>query len=172
MGFSDKYATSLMSCNLRNDATHHDTDALAASALAERRTMGGLLHRVKAGGDVNALRVLQREWTRRVVWLGLEREWYPAPINDWDVKAAQGFYLAVAERSLAHWLHGHCKVCNGTAIAPYGKCMPCEGTGQEPLTGAANMVERVREMVGELQGFEVAHARRAESLLGRRGFDE
>ena len=63
MRFAEKYIASLSSQNLRDDAFHHDLDAVAAAALAG--DMGALLCRVKyADGTVSRL----FEGLGRVTW--------------------------------------------------------------------------------------------------------
>lgn len=54
MGFSDKYLRSLLSADLRDDAEHHQPEALQASAHADKaaRKIGSLLQRVKYAGTI------------------------------------------------------------------------------------------------------------------------
>jgi hypothetical protein len=54
--FAEKYLASLNTSNLRDDEQHRQTEALAASALADKsaRDIGALLHRVKYSGTVIA----------------------------------------------------------------------------------------------------------------------
>lgn len=174
MGFSDKYAASLMSYDLRDDATHHDTEALAAKALAERGRLSGLLHRVKVGRDAAALAVLIPLWNARVKKVGAERKWMGKPRTAWDVQAADKLYAVVADKSLKYWMHPHCLPCGGTGIATVNqcRCMDCKGTGVAVMAGPALVVERTRDMVEELQAFERSHAKRAARYLRKVDFHE
>lgn len=54
MGFSERYLHAICSADLRDDEFHHQTDALAAAAIADAaaRSIGSLLHRVKYSGTI------------------------------------------------------------------------------------------------------------------------
>jgi hypothetical protein len=99
-----------------------------------------------------------------VVQKGLARQWLKIK-HEWDIKAAHGIYEKIARVSLAHWLQGECKVCNGTKIAAGRACSHCAGTGREPIAGGAVEVERVRDMISELEGVYQAHGARAAAKL-------
>ncbi|WFR77574.1 hypothetical protein P9875_17785 [Janthinobacterium rivuli] len=122
MGFAEKFVASLQSSNLRDDAFHHDLDAIAAAALAG--DLGSLLCRVKyADGAINKLfegnsanlAQLLRIWTAAVTEKGRSRGWIKSN-TAWDQQAAQALYRRVAYASLAHWLDGCCKECCGTSF--------------------------------------------------------
>ncbi|MGX9782195.1 hypothetical protein [Janthinobacterium lividum] len=112
MGFAEKFVASLQSSNLRDDAFHHDLDAIAAAALAG--DLGSLLCRVKyADGTINRLfegnsgnlAQLLRIWTAAVTEKGKARRW--VKINsERDVFTAHALYKRVAHASLAPWLLG------------------------------------------------------------------
>ena len=176
--FVEKYLQSLNTSDLRDDELHRQTEALAAAALADLSggsglVFGSLLARTKyadgthrktfEAGNHN-LAALLRAWTKVVVQKGKDREWFKIK-NEWDIKAAHGIYEKIARVSLAHWLQGECEVCNGTKIAAGRACSHCAGTGREPIAGGALEVERVKDMVSELEGLYQAHGARAGAKL-------
>ena len=175
MGFTDRYIASIGSSNLMDDALHHQTDPLAAAALAG--DVGALLCRVKyADGTLNRmfegnqqnLAQLLRIWTVEVIKRGRARRWLPEN-TAWDAQAAQALYRRVAEKSLAHWLDGTCKGCSGTGVKVLlgnGICTSCKGTGVAPVYGVAGLeLERVKDMVSELSSIHDSHSGRAGGLL-------
>lgn len=176
--FAEKYLQSLNTSDLRDDELHRKTEALAAAALADLTggsgsVFGSLLTRAKyadgthrkvfEAGNQN-LAALLRAWTKVVVQKGLDRQWLKIK-HEWDIKAAHGIYEKIARVSLAHWLQGECEACNGTKIAAARACSHCAGTGREPIAGGALEVERVKDMVSELEGLYQAHSARAGSKL-------
>jgi hypothetical protein len=178
--FVEKYLKSLNTSDLRDDELHHQTDALAAAALADLSggsgdLFGSLLARTKyadgthhktfEAGNHN-LAVLLRAWTKLVTQKGLDRQWLKIK-HEWDIKAAYGIYEKIARVSLAHWLQGECEVCNGTKIAAGRACTCCAGTGRQPIAGGALEVERVKDMISELEGLYQAHGARAAVKLRR-----
>ncbi|MGK5020733.1 hypothetical protein [Janthinobacterium sp. LB2P10] len=175
MGFADRYIASIGSTNLLDDALHHQTDPLAAAALAG--DIGALLCRVKyADGTLNRmfegnhqnLAQLLRIWTAEVIKRGQSRRWLPVN-TAWDADAAQVLYRRVAEKSLAYWLDSKCKVCSGTgvkALLGHGICASCNGSGAASIHGAAGLeLERVKDMVSELTAIYDSHSGRAGGLL-------
>lgn len=174
MGFADKFVASLQSSNLRDDAFHHDLDAIAAAALAG--DLGSLLCRVKyADGTINKLfegnsgnlAQLLRIWTAAVTEKGRARRW--VSINsERDIFTAHALYKRVANASLAHWLDGHCKTCNGTGVSlkSLRGCTTCAGTGEAEVACAGGFErERIKDMVSELHAISFSHARRATRIL-------
>lgn len=174
MGFAEKFVASLQSSNLRDDAFHHDLDAIAAAALAG--DLGSLLCRVKyADGMINKLfegnsgnlAQLLRIWTAAVTEKGKARRW--VKINsERDIFTAHALYKRVAHASLAHWLDGRCKGCNGTGVSlkSLRGCVTCFGTGKaEVVCPGAFERERIKDMVSELHGLIDSHAARAVHLL-------
>lgn len=176
--FIEKYLQSLNAYDLRDDARHRHTEALAAAALADMTggsndVFGSLLARVKyadglpyrtfEAGNGN-LAALLRAWERAVTQKGLARQWLRIR-HEWDVKAAHGMYAKIARVSLAHWLGGECERCHGTKLDAGRGCAPCAGTGREPIRGGALEVERVKDMVSELEGLYQAHCARAAKRL-------
>lgn len=175
MGFTDRYIASIGSSNLMDDALHHQTDPLAAAAIAG--DIGALLCRVKyADGTLNRmfegnqqnLAQLLRIWTVEVIKRGRSRRWVPEN-TAWDAAAAQALYRRVAEKSLAHWLDGKCRGCSGTGVKVLlgnGLCTSCKGTGVAAVYGAAGLeLERVKDMVSELSSIHDSHSGRAGGLL-------
>ena len=174
MGFADKFVASLQSSNLRDDAFHHDLDAIAAAALAG--DLGSLLCRVKyADGTINKLfegnsgnlAQLLRIWTAAVTEKGKARRW--VKINsERDIFTAHALYRRVAHASLAHWLDGHCKSCNGTGVSlkSLRGCVTCAGSGEAEVSCSGGFErERIKDMVSDLLSISSSHQGRANSLL-------
>lgn len=174
MGFAEKFVASLQSSNLRDDAFHHDLDVIAAAALAG--DLGALLCRVKyADGTINKLfegnsgnlAQLLRIWTAAVTEKGKARRW--VRINsDRDIFTAHALYKRVAQASLAHWLDGHCKSCNGTGVSlkSLRACVTCAGSGAADVSCAGGFErERIKDMVSELSDVMMSHQWRAQRRL-------
>lgn len=177
MGFAEKFVASLQSSNLRDDAFHHDLDAIAAAALAG--DLGSLLCRVKyADGTINKLfegnsgnlAQLLRIWTAAVTEKGRARGWVKTN-TAWDQQAAQALYRRVAHASLAHWLDGNCEACGGTAIVihtgskGFKVCRQCNGTGKAAIGSGGFEREKILDMVSELEGLLQSHNTRAAVLV-------
>ena len=179
MGFAEKFIASLSSRNLRDDAVHHDLDVIAAAALAG--DMGALLCRVKYAdgtisrlfeGNAGNLAQLLRAWTQAVTHKGRARCWVKAN-TAWDAQAANTLYRRVAEASLAHWLDSKCKVCHGTGVVASATagaplvCKGCQGSGEAPITCSGGFeLERIKDMVSELEAIFQSHGARAMRRLG------
>jgi DnaJ-class molecular chaperone len=176
MGFADRYLHSVNSSNLLDDEHHHATDALCAAAVADVAAagFGALLSRVKFAdgtqrkmfetGSAN-LASLMRVWTERVLAKGRERKWVREG-NAWDAQAAQALYRRVAERSLAYWLADKCIACGGTGVKAKFLCAACKGTGKTEITGIGGFeLERVKDMVSELENLLQSHNARASRML-------
>jgi len=174
MGFAEKFVASLQSSNLRDDAFHHDLDAIAAAALAG--DLGSLLCRVKyTDGTINKLfegnsgnlAQLLLIWTAAVTEKGKARRW--VSINsDRDIFTAHALYKRVAHASLAHWLDGRCKSCNGTGVSlkSLRGCTICAGTGEAEVTCAGGFErERIMDMISELTSLYSTHQARADRRL-------
>jgi hypothetical protein len=178
MGFPDQYAWALNASTLQDDATHHATEPLFAAAVADINGagLGALLSRVKfADGSISKvfesgtqnLAHLLRVWCALVAQKGADRKWIKVRA-EWDVATAPAFYRRVAERSLAHWLDGKCKDCNGTGVTTERRiCPACKGSGAEEITGNGFEKSRVLDMVSELDGLLQAHNARAAARLRR-----
>lgn len=175
MGFPDRYIASIGSTNLLDDSLHHQTEPLAAAALAG--DIGALLCRVKYAdgtltrrfeGNAGNLAQLLRIWTAEVIRRGRARRWVPEN-TAWDAQSAQALYRRVAEKSLAHWLDSTCKSCSGTGVKVLlgnGICTSCKGTGTAVIHGTAGLeLERVKDMVSELTAISDSHSGRAGGLL-------
>lgn len=179
MGFAEKFIASLSSRNLRDDAVHHDLDVIAAAALAG--DMGALLCRVKYAdgtvsrlfeGNAGNLAQLLRAWTQAVTHKGRARRWVKAN-TAWDAQAANTLYRRVAEASLAHWLDSKCKACHGTGVVASATagaplvCKGCQGSGEAPITCSGGFeLERIKDMVSELEAIFQSHGARAMRRLG------
>lgn len=178
--FAERYADSVNSSNLMDDAFHRKTEALCASALASKsaknRELGALLMRIKyvdgtmhkdfEGHAVNVAQAL-RIWTDEVRRKGRDRGWL-VPRTEWDIAAAESLYRQVAEVSMAHWLDSRCKTCEGTGVQTHQHACPvCKGSKVAPITGRALVVDRSLEMVSELDGICRTHSSRAAYELRR-----
>lgn len=128
-----------------------------------------------AGGDAAAFRSLYSAWYDIVEKKGRDRHWIrPA---DWPKigHLAPAMFRRVAEHSLAHYLDGVCKTCNGTGCTgtrPIPRtCMACGGTRKQPIGSAAELrlssyeVKLVADMVSELEALEQTHAGLANAKL-------
>jgi hypothetical protein len=176
MGFADRFLHAVNSSNLQDDAHHHDTDPLCASALADASGagIGSLLSRVKyADGTAHKLfesgtanlAALQRIWTARVIEKGRERKWVREG-TAWDAQAAQALYRRVAERSLAYWLDGKCQSCRGSGNSADRRiCVPCKGSGRGEIGGGGFEREKALDMVSELEGLLHSHNARAAARM-------
>ena len=177
MRFAEHFIASLSSHNLRDDAFHHDLDVIAAAALAG--DMGALLCRVKYAdgtvsrvfeGNAGNLAQLLGAWTAAVTKKGQARRWVKAS-TAWDAQAAHTLYRRVAEASLAHWLDSKCKVCHGTGVVNAGAplvCKACHGAGEAAISCSGGFeLERIKDMVSELEAIFQSHGRRAMRRLGR-----
>ena len=82
-------------------------------------------------------------------------------------QAAQSLHRRVAALSLAYWLDGKCSACHGsgnTKDRPI--CTACRGTGRAEITGAGGFeLEKVKDMISELEGLLHAHNVRAAARL-------
>ncbi len=172
MGFAERYVGAIGSANLLDDVFHHQTEPLAAAALAG--DIGALLCRVKyADGTINRMfegnqqntAQLIRIWTNTVAEKGRARCW----VKNEDIQIAHGLYKRVAEASLAHWLDGNCKACAGTGVmALLGNraCTVCKGSGAAEITGMREYERKLTlDMVSELTALYDSHARRASAKL-------
>lgn len=186
MGAADKFVWACNSHDLRDDAWHVDTEALAAFALAdthivgkdearlEQISFGALLCRVKYAdgvahqmfeGGVNNLAGLLRIWKKEVQKKGQDRKWITVR-NHRDVETAAALFNTVAELSLAQWLDGHCKPCGGTGVKERITCGACGGSGTAPIaTNSEYVRNKVLDMVSELECIASSHAARAGKRL-------
>lgn len=179
MGFADRYVHSLGSSNLKDDDLHQQAEPLVAAALADLSggsgsIFGSMLVRAKVSGvprqafesGTHGLGVLLRVWTEEVAKKGFDRGWMKIKA-EWDIAAAYAMFKKIAQTSLAHWLDGQCKVCNGTKVVLSRACMCCGGSGRAPIEGRQREIELVEEMVSELEGFYEAYCARAAAKLRR-----
>lgn len=176
MEFAAQYVMSVNSSSLVDDARHHNTEPLAASALAEISdfSIGALLHRAKYCNNVRStfesgstnLAQLLRAWVKIVAEKGQARQWVKAH-TAWDMQAAQSLYRRVAEQSLAHWVDGKCNDCHGSGVT-INRCLcpACKGSGDAIIEGGL-IGDKVRDMVGELEGIAQSHGARAGVRLRR-----
>lgn len=179
--FAERYADSVNSSNLMDDAFHRKTEALCASALAsmaaKHRELGALLMRIKfvdgiahkdfEGRAINIAQAL-RIWTDEVRRKCKERGWLPVPRTEWDASAYEAFCRKVAETSLARWLDSRCLTCAGTGVqVTQHACSACKGTKVATLSGERLVVERSLDMQSELEGICSTHSSRAAYELRR-----
>jgi len=128
-----------------------------------RQALAGDAVTLEAG--VAHLARLLRLWIAEVTKRGRARRWV-SENTAWDAAAAIKLYRTVAEHSLAHWLDSTCKCCSGTGLLEKRQCRDCQGTGVGPIPAAgAFVLERVKDMVSELQAIADSHASRAGAKL-------
>jgi hypothetical protein len=181
MGFTEKFIYALTSTDLRDDEFHHMTDALQASARAEKvaRDLGSRLSRVKYAstlsrqfedGDGN-LANLCREWLAIVTEKGAARKWIKTEDIPTIGHLAPAMYKRVAEASLAHYLDGKCVECHGSKVSLDRRtCGTCKGTGDAAIMGlSAHETKLALDMVSELMSLESSHSGAASALLRREG---
>lgn len=176
--FIDQYIKSVNTSDLRDDAHHHATEPLHASASADRSggmIPGSLLARVKYASGAHKLfesgtadlAELQRLWIAAVQQKGKERGWVKVRA-EWDITAAHKLYEHIARVSLAYWIDPRCEPCAGAGVTTDRRtCGCCKGTGRAALDEAALAAERIKDMVSELEGIYQAHGGRAAGLLRR-----
>lgn len=181
MGFAEKYLHSLCSTDLRDDAFHHQTDALQASAMADfsARNLGSLLSRVKYADTLgrqfedNAgnLARLVREWLAIVTEKGVARKWIKVEDIPTIGHLAPAMYKRIADASLAHYLDGKCGDCHGSGVTAERRlCVPCKGSGDATIIGlSAHETKLALDMVSELMALESSHSGAASALLRREG---
>lgn len=174
--FIDQYVKSLNSSNLMDDDHHNACMPLGAAALSDRDTggIGSLLSRVKyADGTIHKsfegnsanLAFLIRTWTHQVTTKGAHRGWMKTHTS-WDTQAAFKLYKDVAEKSLAYWMDGRCAPCGGSGATPERRhCDCCNGTGKAQILGGRFEVEKIKDMVSELEGLLQSHNSRAAVYL-------
>lgn len=180
--FAEKYLAAINTTDLRDDELHHQTETLAAAALADLSggsgvVFGSMLARVKYADPVqhkifesgnHSLAVLLKVWKQAVAKWGRERGWFPEPRTEWDASAVVRRYHQIAEQSLAHWLGGNCETCGGSALSPLGlTCKACAGTGRAPIVGDNTVADRTRDMVSELENRCQSHGARAGAKMRR-----
>jgi hypothetical protein len=175
MPFAERYLNAINSANLQDDELHHQTEVLAAAALADLTggsgtVFGSMLTRAKYGNGakkifdsgIRDIAVLLRVWKTVVKERARERAWFPMPRTEWDANAIFRRLDQIAEQSLAHWIGGHCECCNGTTVGAMGStCKACAGTGLAPILGDNMVADRTRDMVSELEGLTQSHGARA-----------
>jgi len=178
MSFIEQYVHSLNANSLQDDDTHYAAEALFAAAVADATGagLGALLSRVKyADGSISKvfesgtanLANLLRIWGDLVACKGQERRWIKVKA-EWDISTAPAFYKRVADRSLAYWLDGKCKDCNGTGVTLERRvCPTCKGSKQEEIAGNGYERARILDMVSELEGYLQAHNARAAARMRR-----
>lgn len=180
MPFEDRYLNALNSTNLLDDDKHHQTEALAAAALADLSggsgsIFGSMLARAKIDGvpreaiasGSHSLAVLLRVWKEAVFQKGRDRKWIRV-VQPWDIPALEGICNKIALQSLAHWLGGECSACNGTKINAGRACTHCSDTpGREPVAGTGLLREHILDMINDLEGLYQSHAARAGAKMRR-----
>jgi len=128
-----------------------------------RQALAGDATVVESGAS--HLSQLLRLWSAEVMKRGRARRWVQEN-TAWDAQAAITLYQQVAQHSLAHWLDSTCKCCGGTGLIQKQQCRSCNGSKVATIQVAgAFVLERVKDMVSELQGIADSHATRASSKM-------
>jgi hypothetical protein len=184
MSFAEKHLRSQHSKDLTDDARHHHTEPLQASALADRsaRDIGSLLHRVKYGtaikkefeGDVQSLVQLRGAWRVIVEKKGRERKWIKDA--DWPTMGAlfPRMVEKIAAASLAYYLDDNCPTCGGTGSSVMLlTCKACAGTRKGKIVSTVELklsdyeIKLAQQMADELLALEHTHAGVASVKLRR-----
>ncbi len=143
-----KYSRAVGSSNLKDDATHHHTEVLAAVALSGVATgsIGHILFRVKYANDASSFSRLLGEWETEVSIKAVLRSW-PQHINA----------KKVARLSLEYWLNDVCSVCGGKGhpelmprVLDDGPCPACNGSGIKKIECEENWRKYITEMTESL----------------------
>lgn len=167
-----KYGSTTIRAAMHAAATRGRIEKELAEAIRKKDAAREAECRQALAGDaaelersVGHLAQLLRLWIEEVKKRGRARRWVPEN-TAWDAAAAQKLFHTVAEASLAHWLDSNCKCCNGTGVVERMKCRPCDGKGEAPIEGKGGFVlERTKDMVGELHNIVMSHAARAAAKL-------
>ena len=149
MSIAARYARSVQSSNLKDDAFHHDTDQLAAMALSKR--LGSELFRVKYCNDATSYPRLLEEWVCIVRNKAGHRKW-PKHVKP----------ETIAKMALDYWINPVCMPCEGKGFdAKINKggqyevnCKACAGTGSRYVPGEPNLKQYVADMVEILRDME------------------
>jgi hypothetical protein len=167
-----KYARATLSSNLRDDAHHHDTAALAAAALCEGEGsagIGSILWRVKYANDAARYAELLEKWGAIVKTKAAVRKW-PSHISP----------PVVARIALDYFLADICPACGGRGyqllpdvarpVLSDVPCGDCDGRGARPLACERRLMDYCRDMVESLADIERATAGRVmRKLAGEMG---
>ncbi len=143
MSIVQRYVKATNSSSLADDELHHDTEALAAMALASN--IGSLLFRIKYAGDQMSLKPLLIIWRIKIADRAKHRGW-------------SGISEEVADISLWHWMEDFCPECNGLGHPKMPKaptleamtCPACNGTGKKKLKCHAEIYDHVMDVVAWL----------------------
>jgi hypothetical protein len=156
MGIVEKYCRATQSSNLKDDAQHHSTEALAAVALSDLgfNGIGNLLFRVKYANDATSYRRLAERWETIVLAKSQHRKW-PSHVPP----------KKVAELALAHFLNDVCPGCSGKGHLPLDAapilsddpCPVCAGRGTVDVDCERRLEDYVKDMVESLNEM-VRHA--------------
>ncbi len=160
MRIIQRYSRAATSSNLRDDEHNHQTEILAAAALASMHIgceLGTKLFRVKYSNDASSYPNLLSEWCDIVKSKSRTRNW-PEEIS----------HSKIAKESLNYWLndqcimcggHGHQEVENVPQVLKDDPCAACDGSGRRALgvDVAHNRIEYVEQMV-ELLEKMIIHA--------------
>ena len=142
-----KYSRSVTSSNLKDDAHHHSTEALAAVALSS--ALGSNLFRVKYANDATEYNSLLEKWREIVKKKSIIRSW-PDDIST----------RKVARISLEYWLDDICRTCKGRGHLPIvdvdkvlsdDPCPCCNGTTKKPIEAHNRIIDYVTDMVKSLE---------------------
>lgn len=144
MSIVQRYVKSTNSSSLADDELHHDTEALAAMALASN--IGSLLFRLKYAGDQMSLKPLLFIWRVKIAGKAKNHGW-------------SGIAEEVADISLWHWLEDFCPECNGLGHPKMPKaptleamtCPACNGTGKKKLHCHAEIYDHVMDSVAWIE---------------------
>lgn len=157
MKIIQQYVRSATSSNLRDDAENHNTEILAAAAMASTKPgceLGTKLFRVKYAEDQTSRQALLDEWLIVVHKKSIIRNWPPT------VSVSK-----VAKASLDYWLDGRCLDCKGRGRRAFkdglgeevkgllenDPCPTCKGVAKRPISGRQDTKKYIEHMVDLLE---------------------
>lgn len=154
MKLIQRYSRSINSSNLMDDQFHHQTEVLAAAALASMTApLATELFRVKFGNDASTYPTLRTKWIEIVAFKASNRHWPK------DISPSQ-----VAKLSLDYWLNDLCTACGGhgttlvdgvPSVRQDIPCRQCRGTRKQPLEVRKALHDYVADMVETLEDMTI-----------------
>jgi hypothetical protein len=148
-----RHAKAAQSSNLKDDATHHDTEVLAAVALSSEH--GAQLLRLKYANDATSYNRFRDDWRRTIRVRAIVEAW-PKHVKDENV----------ADAALRYWLNDICPACTGkghptikyTPHLDEAKCDICAGTGKRPLECDGNYKRFIEGAIDTLERMTIQAA--------------
>ena len=158
----ERYASTTLSSNLKDDAEHHNTDILIAIALSS--DIAYLIFRVKYANDLSSYPQLRTLWEDKVRLKADLRHW---PTN---VKPER-----VAKITLEYFLANICDKCDALGYIKHESsptltataCPCCDGAKIKPFVCERDIRKYALDVLDELHQCEPNSEDRARKKLGR-----